>query len=50
MKEKKKKKTCMIKDPLSLYYIWKTCGAVYFELLKRFIDIPFVKTVRRISF
>ena len=24
--------------------------AVYFEFLKRFIDIPFVKTIQRISF
>ena len=47
MNEKKKKKNketnkqnnLMFKDPLSLYYIWKI-----------FIDIPFVKTVRRTSF
>ena len=38
----------MIKDPLvTLLYMKK--HAVYFEFLKCFIDIPFVKTVRRIS-
>ena len=53
MKEKKKreKKThtdSWLKTPLSLYYIWKT-GSL-FKFLKRFIDIPFVKTVRYIRF
>ena len=39
----------MIKDPLvTLLYMKK--HAVYFEFLKCFIDIPFVKSVRRISF
>ena len=39
----------MIKDPLvTLLYMEK--HAVYYEFLKRFIGIPFVKTVRRISF
>ena len=49
MKEKKKKKTFMIKDPpLTLLYIGK--HAVYFEFSKRLIDTPFVKTARGISF
>ena len=50
MKEQKKKKF-MIKEPLVtlLYDIYRK-HAVYFEFLKRFIDISFVKTVRRISF
>ena len=49
MKEKmNKKKIFMIKGPVSFYYIWKY--AVYFEFLKRFIVIPFGKTVQRIGF
>ena len=44
-----KQENYVIKDTLvTLLYIEK--HAVYFEFLKRFIDIPFVKTVRRISF
>ena len=39
----------MIKDPLVTWLNMEK-HAVYFEFLKRFIDIPFVKTVRRISF
>ena len=47
--QKTKQENYMIKDPLvTLLYMEK--HAVYFEFLKRFIDIPFVKTVRRISF
>ena len=43
-----KQENYMIKDPLvTLLYMEK--HAVYFEFLKRFIDIPFVKTVRRTS-
>ena len=39
----------MIKYSLvTLLYMEK--HTVYFEFLKRFIDIPFAKTVRRISF
>ena len=39
----------MIKDSLvTLLYMEK--HAVYFEFLKSFIDIPFLKTVPRISF
>ena len=46
---KTKLENYMIKNPLiTLLYMEK--HAVYFEFLKRFIDIPFVKTVRRISF
>ena len=46
---KTKQENYMIKYPLvTLLYMEK--HAVYFEFLKRFIDIPFVKTVRRISF
>ena len=44
-----KQENYMIKDPLvTLLYIEK--HEVYFEFLKRFIDIPFVTTVRCISF
>ena len=44
-----KQENYMIKDTLvTLLYIEK--HAVYFEFLKCFIDIPFVKSVRRISF
>ena len=47
--ERTEEKKIMIKDPLvTLLYMEK--HAVYFEFLKRFKDIPFVKTVRRISF
>ena len=47
--KKTKQENYMIKDPLvTLLYMEK--HAVYFEFLKRFIDIPFAKTVRRISF
>ena len=47
--KKTKQENYMIKDPLvTLLYMEK--HAVYYEFLKRFIDIPFVKTVRRISF
>ena len=43
-----KQENYMIKNPLvTLLYMEK--HAVYFEFLKRFIDIPFVKTVRRTS-
>ena len=46
---KTKLENYMIKNPLvTLLYMEK--HAVYFEFLKRFIDIPFVKTVRRIGF
>ena len=46
--QKTKQENYMIKDPLvTLLYMEK--HAVYFEFLKRFIDIPFVKTVRRTS-
>ena len=46
---KTKQENYIIKNPLvTLLYMEK--HAVYFEFLKRFIDIPFVKTVRRISF
>ena len=45
---KTKQENYMIKNPLiTLLYMEK--HAVYFEFLKRFIDIPFVKTVRRTS-
>ena len=45
---KTKLENYMIKNPLvTLLYMEK--HAVYFEFLKRFIDIPFVKTVRRTS-
>ena len=45
---KTKQENYMIKYPLvTLLYMEK--HAVYFEFLKRFIDIPFVKTVRRTS-
>ena len=48
-KNKIKQENYMIKDPLvTLLYIEK--HEVYFEFLKRFIDIPFVTTVRCISF
>ena len=48
-KKKIKQENYMIKDPLvTLLYIEK--HEVYFEFLKRFIDIPFVTTVRCISF
>ena len=44
-----KQENYMIKNPLvTLLYMEK--HAVYFEFLKRFIDISFFKTVRRISF
>ena len=44
-----KQENSMINDLLvTLLYMEK--HAVYFEFLKRFIDIPFVKTVRRICF
>ena len=47
--KKIKQENYMIKDPLvTLLYIEK--HEVYFEFLKRFIDIPFVTTVRCISF
>ena len=47
--QKTKQENYMIKDPLvTLLYMEK--HAVYFEFLKRFIDIPFVKTVRCIGF
>ena len=47
--QKTKQENYMIKDPLvTLLYMEK--HAVYFEFLKRFIDIPFVKTVRCIAF
>ena len=47
--QKTKQENYMIKDPLvTLLYMEK--HAVYYEFLKRFIDIPFVKTVRRICF
>ena len=39
----------MIKDPL-VTLLNTEKHAVYFEFLKRFIDIPSVKTVRPISF
>ena len=43
-----KQENYMIKNPLvTLLYMEK--HAVYFEFLKRFIDIPFVKTVWRTS-
>ena len=46
---KTKQENYMIKYPLvTLLYMEK--HAVYFEFLKRFIDISFFKTVRRISF
>ena len=44
-----KQENYMIKNPLvTLLYMEK--HAVYFEFLKRFIDIPFVKSVRRHKF
>ena len=47
--QQKKQENYMIKDPLvTLLYMEK--HTVCFEFLKRFTDIPFVKTVRRISF
>ena len=47
--KKIKQENYMIKDPLvTLLYIEK--HEVYFEFLKRVIDIPFVTTVRCISF
>ena len=39
----------MIKDSL-VTFLYMEKHAVCFEFLKRFIDIPFLKTVRRISF
>ena len=47
--KKTKQENYMIKDPLvTLLYMEK--HAVYFEFLKRFKDIAFVKTVRCICF
>ena len=47
--QKTKQENYMIKDPLvTLLYMEK--HAVYFEFLKRFKDIAFVKTVRCICF
>ena len=47
--QKTKQENYMIKDPLvTLLYMEK--HAVYFEFSKRFIDILFIKTVRRTSF
>ena len=47
--QKTKQENYMIKGPLvTLLYMEK--HAVYFEFPKRFIDILFVKTVRRTSF
>ena len=47
--KKTKQENYMIKDPLvTLLYMEK--HAVCFEFPKRFIDILFVKTVRRTSF
>ena len=47
MKEKKEKKKTFMRSPCHFIIYGK--HAVYFEFLKRFIDIPFVKTVWRIS-
>ena len=56
MKEKKKTKkkkknthTFIIKDPPCHFIIYGK-QAAYFKFLKRFIDIPFIKTVQRRSF
>ena len=43
---KTKQENYMIKNPL-VTSLYMEKHAVYFEFLKRFIDIPFVKTVRR---
>ena len=48
--KKSKTKTKKIDERPSCHVIINGKHAIYFLFLKRFIDIPFVKTVRCISF